>query len=137
MEWAGITYNEEQHSKSFTLVDLWINYMKEHEYNPEHTHEGQLSWVIFLQTPDVSEEQRQYTGTASPPGSITFNYGEPQHPKWAEHTFKYQPQEEYMWIFPAQLRHQVMPFHSPGTRISVSGNLYLNHPKDPDRVYVK
>ena len=37
-----------------------INYMKEHEYNPEHTHEGQLSWVIFLQTPDVSEEQRQY-----------------------------------------------------------------------------
>ena len=42
-----------------------------------------------------------------------------------------------MWLFPAQLRHQVMPFHSPGTRISVSGNLYLNHPKDPDRVYVK
>ena len=137
LEWAGQTYNEEKHSKSFTLVDLWINYMKEHEYNPEHTHEGQLSWVIFLQTPDVSEEQRQYTGTASPPGSITFNYGEPQQPKWAEHTFNYQPQEEYMWIFPAQLRHQVMPFHTPGTRISVSGNLFLNHPKDPDKVWVK
>jgi len=135
LNWSGVTFNEEQHSKSFSLVDLWVNYMKEHEYNPEHTHDGQLSWVIFLETPDIAEEQKAYTGTASPPGSITFNYGEPQHPKWADHTFNYQPQEGFMWIFPAQLRHQVMPFHTPGTRISVSGNLYLNPPNDPDRVY--
>ena len=45
----------------FTLIDLWINYMKEHEYNPEHNHGGQLSWVIFLETPDISEEQKTFT----------------------------------------------------------------------------
>jgi hypothetical protein len=108
--------------------------MKEHEYNPEHTHGGQLSWVMYLQTPDVSEEQKAYKGTATPPGSIAFHYGEPQHPKWADHTFNYQPQKNYMWMFPAQLRHQVMPFHTPGTRISVAGNLFLNPPGAPDEV---
>ena len=137
LEWSGITYDAKQHTHSFTLIDLWSNYMKEHEYNPEHTHGGQLSWVIFLDTPDVSEEQKAYKGTATPPGSIAFHYGEPQHPKWADHTFNYQPQVGYMWIFPAQLRHQVMPFHTKGTRISVSGNLYLNPPNTPDAVAPK
>ena len=134
MEWSGIKFDPRQHTTSFTLIDLWINYMKEHEYNPEHTHGGQLSWVIFLQTPNVEEEQKAYKGTATPPGSIAFHYGEPQHPKWADHTFNYQPQEGFMWMFPAQLRHMVMPFHTPGTRISVSGNLFLNPPGTPDEV---
>ena len=63
-----------------------------------------------------------------------FHYGEPQHPKWADHTFNYDPQENYMWIFPAQLRHQVMPFHTDETRITVSGNLYFNAPGMPDDI---
>jgi len=134
MEWSGLKFDPSQHTTSFTLIDLWVNYMKEHEYNPEHTHGGQLSWVIFLKTPNVEEEQKAYKGTATPPGSIAFHYGEPQHPKWADHTFNYQPQEGYMWVFPAQLRHQVMPFHTEGTRISCSGNLYFNPPGQPDDI---
>ena len=39
-----------------------------------------------------------------------------------------------MWMFPAQLRHQVMQFHTDGTRISVSGNLYFNQPGMPDEI---
>ena len=39
-----------------------------------------------------------------------------------------------MWMFPAQLRHQVLPFHSDGTRITVSGNLYFNAPGTPDDI---
>ena len=39
-----------------------------------------------------------------------------------------------MWMFPAQLRHNVMPFHTKGTRISVSGNLYFNPPGQPDDI---
>ena len=134
MEWSGLKFDPSQHTTSFTLIDLWVNYMKEHEYNPEHTHGGQLSWVIFLKTPNVEEEQKAYKGTATPPGSIAFHYGEPQHPKWADHTFNYQPQENYMWMFPSQLRHQVMPFHTEGTRISCSGNLYFNPPGQPDDI---
>ena len=133
LEWSGHQLDPSQ-STSFTLMDLWVNYMKQHEYNPQHFHGGQLSWVIFCKTPDVSKEQKLHEGTSPPPGSITFHYGEPQHPKWADHTFTYQPQENYMWIFPAQLRHQVMPFHTDETRITVSGNLYFNPPGQPDDI---
>ena len=137
LEWSGYKMDPQNHSTSFTLMDLWINYMKAHEYNPEHFHGGQLSWVIFCKTPDVSKEQKAFEGRSPPPGSIAFHYGEPQHPKWADHTFNYQPQENYMWMFPAQLRHQVMPFHTDGTRITVSGNLYFNQPGSPDEVSEK
>ena len=134
LQFSGIKFNEEQHSSSFTLMDVWVNYMKEHEYNPEHTHGGQLSWVLFLKTIDLTEEQKKFEGKSTPPGSLNFHYAEPQHPKWAETTFNYQPQEGYMWMFPAQLRHNVVPFHTPGTRISCSGNLYFNAPGQPDDI---
>ena len=124
----------ELHTTSFTLMDLWINYMKAHEYNPEHYHGGQMSWVIFCQTPNLKIDHERFEGRSPPPGSIVFHYGEPQHPKWADHTFNYDPQENYMWIFPAQLRHQVMPFHTEGTRITCSGNLYFNPPGHPDDI---
>ena len=42
-----------------------------------------------------------------------------------------------MWMFPAQLRHQVIPFHTKGTRISVSGNLFLQPPGSPNTVSQK
>ena len=137
LEWSGHKFDPEQFSTSFTLMDLWVNYMKQHEYNPEHFHGGQMSWVIFCKTPDVTAEQKKFEGSSPPPGSLVFHYGEPQHPKWADHTFNYQPQENYMWMFPAQLRHQVMPFHTDGTRITVSGNLYFNQPGSPDEVSEK
>ena len=82
----------------------------------------------------IKISQIQFEGKSTPPGSLNFHYAEPQHPKWAETTFNYQPQEGYMWMFPAQLRHNVMPYHTPGTRVSVSGNLYLNPPGQPDDI---
>ena len=138
LKWSQQTYDPQQHTKSFTLIDLWINYMKPHEYNPDHNHGGQLSWVIFLDTPDLKEEQKAFEGTSSPPGSIVFSYGESTNPKWAESTFRYDPQPGFMWMFPAQLRHQVIPFHTPNVqRISVSGNLFLQPPGSPNTVSQK
>tara|TARA_B100001245_G_scaffold222545_1_gene194766 strand:- start:42 stop:818 length:777 start_codon:yes stop_codon:yes gene_type:complete len=128
--YIGQPFTEDRFSTKFTLMNLWINYMKENEANPEHTHEGMLSWVIFLNTPDLTEERKNYKGKSFGPGGITFHYGEQANPTWAEHSYGYNPQMGGMWIFPAQLRHQVIPFKTKGTRISVSGNLYFNHPKD-------
>ena len=128
--YIGQPFTEERFSTKFTLIDLWINYMKENEDNPEHTHGGMLSWVIFLKTPDLTEERKNYKGKSFGPGGITFHYGEQSNPTWAEHSYGYNPQMGGMWIFPAQLRHQVIPFKTKGTRISVSGNLFFNHPKD-------
>ena len=42
----GMEFDGKNHSTSFTLIDLWINYMKGGEFNPEHTHTGQLTWVM-------------------------------------------------------------------------------------------
>lgn len=131
--YIGQPFTEERFSTKFTLIDLWINYMKENEDNPEHTHGGMLSWVIFLKTPDLTEERKNYKGKSFGPGGITFHYGEQSNPKWAEHSYGYNPEKGGMWIFPAQLRHQVIPFATKGERISVSGNLYFNHPKDESK----
>ena len=56
---------------------------------------------------------------------------------WAVHTLKYKPEENYMWIFPSQLRHSVSPFYTKGKRISVSGNLFLNAPNTPSVILKK
>lgn len=127
-EFLNTTYREPDWSKSFNLLSLWINYMKENEYNPAHTHSGMLSWVMYLKTHDIEKEREQYTGRSAGPGATVFHYGEHSFPQWATHTQSYLPQEGYLWMFPALLRHEVIPFKTPGTRITVSGNLYFKHP---------
>jgi hypothetical protein len=132
--WARTKYSEPQWTKSFSLLGLWINYMKERESNPEHVHTGMLSWVIYLKTPDLVEERKKYEGTSYGPGGILFKYGENSPTKWAEHTVAYDPEPGYMWMFPCMLRHEVIPFKTPGERISVSGNLYFMHPSEKSKV---
>jgi len=128
----GATHDNKIHPSSFTLIDLWVNFMKETEFNPEHNHSGQLSWVIFLKVPDLTKEYESFKGTGSGPGVLNLHYGESVD--WAVHTLKYKPEENYMWIFPSQLRHSVSPFYTKGKRISVSGNLFLNAPNTPSVV---
>ena len=135
VNYVGQQLNPETHSSKFQLIDLWINYMKSGEHNPQHNHNGQLSWVIYLDVPDLTEEKNNFKGTGMGPGIIGFHYGENHRPKWAEHTYKYDPLASHMWIFPAQLRHEVLPFFTKDkTRISVSGNLYLTPPDQPSSV---
>jgi len=118
----------EQWSDKFELIALWINYMKENEYNPPHTHNGQVTWVIFLETPDLDKERDQYVGRSVGPGALTFHYGEASFPKWNINQLTYIPMPGEMWIFPTMLEHSVIPFKTPGTRISVSGNLVYMPP---------
>ena len=132
--WARTKYSEPQWTKSFSLLGLWINYMKEREYNPEHVHTGMLTWVIYLKTPDLAAERKKYPGSSYGPGGILFKYGENSPTKWAEHTVAYDPEPGYMWMFPCMLRHEVIPFKTPGERISVSGNLYFMHPSEKSKV---
>ena len=126
-----INYNNGSISNKFTLMSLWINFMKENDQNPEHSHSGALSWVIFLKAPDLTEERKNYKGKSYGPGGVTFHYGENQ--SWAQHSYGYMPEVGGMWIFPAQLRHRVMAYKTPGERISVSGNLYFNPPNDTSK----
>ena len=127
-------FRKEFATSKFQLIDLWINYMKQNEYNPPHTHDGQVSWVIFLNTIDLNEEIENYKGTAGRPGSFVCEYGENQLPYWAKTGNAYLPTKGEMFMFPAMLRHFVVPFKSNQERISVSGNFFFSNPNEPSGI---
>ncbi len=111
--------------KNINLEKLWINFMKNGEFNPAHTHAGDLSFVIYTSVPDeILIENKSFKGAGSGPGCISFFYGENSNNYISEYSFV--PKTGNIFIFPASLRHYVAPFKSKVTRISVSGNLVLN-----------
>lgn len=36
----------------YVISALWVNYQKQHEFNPPHDHDGKLSFVAYLQIPE-------------------------------------------------------------------------------------
>ena len=111
----------------YTLTALWCNFQRQHEFNPPHDHDGKLSFVIYLSIPDkLKEENKKYEGRSCGPGGIQFMYGE--GPRDCVSYQSYFPKDGDMFIFPAWLKHWVMPFHSDCVRVSVSGNVHDSAP---------
>ena len=107
----------------YALSALWTNYQKQNEFNPPHDHDGDLSFVIYLDIPnEILEENKNYVGKSCGPGGIQFLYGEGN--RRAITYMSEVPQTGDMFIFPAWLKHWVSPFRSDVTRISVSGNVH-------------
>ena len=116
----------------YALTALWANFQRQYEFNPPHDHDGKLSFVIYLSIPEpLKKENEEYKGRSCGPGGIQFMWGE--GPRDCVSYQSYFPKEGDMFIFPAWLRHWVMPFHSDCVRVSVSGNVHdsapLNHIK--------
>jgi hypothetical protein len=106
------------------IAGMWINRQHQHETNPEHKHDGDLSFVIYLQVPEeLRQENNSYHGQGPGPGTIQFRYGE--YLDWVINVQTFFPQVGQMFIFPAELSHSVTPFRSNVERISISGNIYL------------
>ena len=115
--------NSDKPSKNKYLIKaMWVNYQRQHEFNPPHDHSDDLSFVIYLKIPEeIKKEYNNYKGKSSGPGGISFIYGEGNR-----QAITYQahfPEEKDLFIFPAWLKHYVAPFKSDVERISVSGNL--------------
>ena len=111
----------------YTLTALWCNFQRQYEFNPPHDHDGKLSFVIDLSIPEpLKKENAEYKGRSCGPGGIQFMYGE--GPRDCVSYQSYFPKEGDMFIFPAWLRHWVMPFHSDCVRVSVSGNVHDSAP---------
>lgn len=129
--WVGKKYLNSDTSFELDVVNFWINYQKSFEYNPVHSHDGDISFVIYLDIPKEIKLETNNT-TSPPPGSITFIHGNittgaEKHtiknalqPVWAQNIL---PETGDMLIFPSYLLHDVIHFKTPGvTRISMSGN---------------
>jgi len=109
-----------------TLETCWANFQRRNEYNPSHTHDGILSFVIWLQIPYDLHEELQVYGDARGKRASCFEFKFTSilgtictHTLPVDKTWRGR-----MCMFPAALVHQVNPFTtSDGVRISVSGNL--------------
>ena len=113
---------ESAQTPKYSIQEMWVNYQKQHEFNPPHDHSDTLSFVIYLKIPkEITQEQKDYKGRSCGPGGVIFLYGE-----GTRQAITYQaviPQDKDMWIFPAWVKHFVAPFKSNVTRVSVSGNI--------------
>lgn len=108
--------------------DTWVNFQKKHEFNPVHDHTGVFSYVVWVDIPYLSADEKasaiSVNSNHSVAGSFMFyyvsNYGKIQ-------TYEIPADKTYngmIMLFPAALQHAVYPFStSDDYRISVSGNI--------------
>ena len=120
----------------YKLDNWWVNYQKQHEFNPLHNHKGIYSFVIWMKIPkDIGFKKQKNIKISSHsnsplPGVFEFLYidirGNPR-----THTYELEPEDEgRMLFFPSQLSHAVYPFFNcDEERISVSGNIILDTSK--------
>ena len=113
----------------YTLGSWWVNYQKQHEFNPSHGHQGVYSFVIWLKIPTEHAEQNKDNITNTPVRSaFQFHYqnilGE-----LVNTDYKLGKKHEgTMLLFPSRLNHQVFPFYNcEDDRISISGNIYFDN----------
>ena len=116
----------------YTLGSWWVNYQKQHEFNPSHGHQGVYSFVIWLKIPTEHAEQNKDNITNSPVRSnFQFHY---QNILGEIMPFNYELGKNYegkMLFFPSKLRHEVFPFYNcEEDRISISGNIFIDETRE-------
>lgn len=116
------------------IPSLWVNFQQKHEYNPLHNHDGDFSFVTWVNIPYSLEEERSLpsskSGTVATGPAFTFLYS----PVFAKPNFHVaahripvdKSYEGTCILFKSWLQHDVSPFYtSDDYRISVSGNFDL------------
>lgn len=134
-----ISKNENINNVGFDLESLWVNFQKCNEYNPPHTHNGDISFVIYVNIPSEIENETNFTNSFKN-GSISFSYGNTTFPRIDTYdtaarfrevlqpktVINHLPQTGDMFIFPSYLIHFVEAFTTKNVeRISISGNVNL------------
>ena len=107
---------------------IWVNQMKEHEYNPVHIHRGTLftglSSVMILSLPstygkEYSNEEVPQNGKLQILGSASGQF--------AKIDFQPSLKVRDFFIFPYDMRHCVYPFNSTNeTRRTLAANCDVN-----------
>ena len=120
----------------YKLDDWWVNYQKQHEFNPLHHHKGIYSFVIWMKIPkDIGFKKQKNIkislhSNSPTPGVFEFLYIDILRNTQIQ-KYKLEPEDEgRMLFFPSQLSHAVYPFFNcDEERISVSGNIILDTSK--------
>jgi len=120
-------YRQVKLPNGFDLRSAWINRQKKNEFNPPHTHDDDLSFVVYTKVPEGLRKECEEAVHNSPgPGCITFDFNIPggTFKNLFLNTHAHLPSVGDMFIFPAVLPHWVYPFKTTeGERVSISGNV--------------
>ena len=110
------------------LNSIWVNEMKEHEYNPVHVHQGNLSTglssVMILKLPqsfgvEYSSSENPQNGRLQILGSASGQFAK----------IDYQPEvaSRDFYIFSYDMRHCVYPFNGQGLRRTLAANCDVDY----------
>ena len=124
-------FNSQRISKNdlpYGLDNFWVNFQKQHEFNPMHNHSGVYSFVVFMKIPTVWKEQCEipFVKESNSPKASAFEFvytdimgNISQYTYCLDSSF-----EGIMLFFPAEMMHQVYPFYNcEEERITISGNI--------------
>jgi len=124
----------------FEMNTFWVNYQKQHEFNPLHNHSGLYSFVIFMKIPTHWKEQQEMNKDkfrASVASDFVFVWGSENMEQIGglkeiltdistENLQLSLEDEGRMVFFPAWLQHMVYPFYEcEEERVTISGNIDL------------
>ena len=115
-------------SHPYYMNSWWVNFQKQHEFNPLHNHFGVYSFVIFMKIPVDFEKQNEGCDNNNPMKSaFQFAYTNIMGEIKTEEYHLSPEDEGPMLFFPSGLSHQVYPFYNcDKERITVSGNISIN-----------
>ena len=120
----------------YGLESLWVNFQKQHEFNPMHNHAGIFSFVIWMKIPTSHVEQRELplaknSNSKDTISNFSFVYTDILG---GIKNLAYNMEKDicgYMVMFPSALHHMVNPFYEcDEERISISGNIGLMRGQD-------
>lgn len=123
--------------RPFKLESVWINYQKKYEHNAFHNHNGNLSFVTWIQIPYNLDDERKVKNVVNSnnfqieTAGFAFFHGT-HDPTFAGVGLRVlQVDKSYegkMIIFNSRLPHSVYPFYtSDDYRISIAGNLSIEN----------
>jgi len=101
--------------------DIWVNYQKQYEYSPLHNHGGVYSFVWYLDIPEEIRrewEPQSKVSRAATRGCIAFSSLR------TAQKLTFMPRTSDMLLFSAKHQHQVYPFFTNNTRVSMAGNIH-------------
>ena len=110
------------------LSNSWVNFQKKHEFNPIHHHNGDYSFVIWLDIPYNIEDELNHpsVNNSNVPMASVFNlyYTDPYGNIAGRPFFLDKKDCGKFVIFKSNMPHSVYPFYtSDEYRVSISGNL--------------
>jgi uncharacterized protein (TIGR02466 family) len=104
------------------LINYWINKNKTNDYNLMHSHEGFLSGIYYIKTPDNCGRLVFQNGNLT---KMHNNYTSFFYDSNFFTNFIFDVKEGEIYVFPSVMLHSVEPSRAREDRISVAFNLKI------------